>query len=144
MQNSIIIACALDDWEVADVYRRTADFVYDCEFKEAQRKQNAVALECLEEVREDVDEIAEARLGDLEFIVHTPEGFYMDPAEAYPGLMMTERDGEVQEHEEAGEQKVVSCGEKESEMGDEFVSLPMRAAPAIENATPDIARRGDE
>lgn len=144
MMNSIIIAHALDDWEDADVYRLAVEFVYDCELKEAQRKHNAVALECLEEIREELDDLNHARLEDLGFTVEPPGGFDTDPTEAYLDLMMTERDEEVENGADTGERKVVSGGKKEGEVGDRSIGLPVRAAPAIKDATPETARAGDE
>jgi hypothetical protein len=39
MKNGIIIAYALVNWEVVDVYRLAAEFVYGCELKEAQQSR---------------------------------------------------------------------------------------------------------
>jgi hypothetical protein len=64
-----------------------------------------VALHTLEDLREELDELEEFRLADPGFIVQPPEGFYMDAAEAYPGLVMKGSDRNVEERRGCGEAK---------------------------------------
>jgi uncharacterized protein YjiS (DUF1127 family) len=65
MQNCILIACALDDWNEADLWRRSAELTYNTSFAEATTKNDTNSLHMLRNVRIQLDELNEFKMEDL-------------------------------------------------------------------------------
>ncbi|KAF2124251.1 hypothetical protein P153DRAFT_411889 [Dothidotthia symphoricarpi CBS 119687] len=65
IKNSILIACALDDWDEADPWRVSAEMVYRRSLDEAQKSKDVNSLDALEVLKTQLDELNMFRMEDL-------------------------------------------------------------------------------
>ncbi|CAO2650729.1 Nn.00g020210.m01.CDS01 [Neocucurbitaria sp. VM-36] len=65
IRNCMLMACALDNWGEADIWRLCAEQAYRTSLEEATRKNDGNSLEALKDLRKELDELKDFRLEDL-------------------------------------------------------------------------------
>jgi hypothetical protein len=105
IHNCILIACTLEDWDEANLWRRSAEQAYWTTYAEALRKNDLEALEQLKNVRMELDQLESFRIGDTkeaegvdvdmaeQELLENVEGFDFEDAEA---VADTENQDEVE------------------------------------------------
>jgi hypothetical protein len=103
MQNCILIACALDDWNEADLWRRSAELTYNTSFAEATTKNDTNSLDMLRNVRIQLDELHEFKMEDL-------TGLFREEREAvFEDPVITEADEAEQLEDAVEDVEVIEC-----------------------------------
>ncbi|KAH7071979.1 hypothetical protein BKA63DRAFT_577590 [Paraphoma chrysanthemicola] len=132
IKNCILICCALEYWDDANIYRLTAESAYSVAFSIASQQNDKVALEALEDLRADLDELEAFRQEDL----------YVAPPEAQNGddgygdideMEGYEEGAEDEDMEAADEQKTVAEVKNEMEVAADSWVLPIR--PLVDSDT---------
>jgi hypothetical protein len=128
IRNCILIACALDDWREADVYRLAAEQSYDTTLKVATQYKDKESLEALQDLREELDELDSFRREDLTALADAQRAELpyddMEIDEDNDEDMENERMEE--EYEAAAEQEAVADAENDVEVAAEALRLPIR------------------
>jgi hypothetical protein len=130
----MLIACALDDWNEADLWRRSAEQTYHTSFADATWKEDANSLEMLRRVRIELDELNEFRMEELtglsreerERMAEDPVGNEADEVE------QVEHD--MDNADAVGFEDASAVAQAEN--ADETLSLPIRSAS--DNAPPTV------
>jgi hypothetical protein len=61
----MLIACALDDWNEAELWRRSAEQAFKTSFAKASKMNDTNSLAIPKNVRSELDELNEFRMEDL-------------------------------------------------------------------------------
>jgi hypothetical protein len=145
MENCMLIACALDDCNEADLWRRSAEQTYNTTFADATWKNDTNVLEMLRRVRIELDELNEFRMDELTGLTREErDKMDEDPDSIWPGVQEVVEDAlEDEDVIECEDASAVAQAENADEVAVDTLELPIRSAsddtpPTIPTPTPDI------
>jgi hypothetical protein len=132
----------MDDWQDADVWRLAAEQAYVTSRQDASARQNNKALEVLQELREELDELK--RQKNQDFATFMGEGLFeglLDTGDDDPDMDMdddtaTEMEMEMEMEDELGTEDAVAAAnaEDEDKIVGKTLDLPIRSASEQESS----------